>query len=494
MHEEALTKESAFLLSSFGRFPDFYLVGGTALALQIGHRLSIDFDFFSNILMPTNLREIGFENHIEKCLIEQQGYEQRSAREYYDKELCVDRELVMRFLQSTQPEQWEKLAEHHGDLLEEKFFKRLDAEIAARGLLDVLRNGIQDNGCKFSLAYFQPASGLNEETIHLFGGNILSVVRQLKYSRKNENCIDMVFFLNGLPFATVELKNQLTGQSVAHGMRQYKSDRDPAEKLLSFKRCLVHMAVDTEQGLYVFAPDQVARLEIPAALSGELLAANNASGSDILIRSVNEGSDAPKSIFNSVRFEAVRTPGNQVVDRFSFSSPGLTVAVRYEVSGSQVTPSAAGPLAISAGDAAQRLGLYWNNGEKYVKLYGKVDTVNQLVSVKTAMTGSYQVRALYRDNSVHFDISGLTNRAITPNGDGLNDTTVFTFDNPRDSAFSGKIYDLSGAFVADMTPGPVSNSLQWNGRAGGRAVASGVYAYQIKAENKVFNGTLMVIK
>jgi len=254
------------------------------------------------------------------------------------------------------------------------------------------------------------------------------------------------------------------------------------------------MGVDTARGVYVFSPDQVARLEIPAGLSGELLAANSTSGSDILIRSVNEGSDAPKSIFNSVRFEAVKSPGNQVLDRFSFSTPGLTVAVRYEVSGNLVTPSAAGPQAVSASDAAQRLGLYWNNGEKYVKLYGKVDTVNQLVSVKTAMTGSYQVRAVYRDTSVRFDISGLTNKAITPNGDGLNDTAVFTFDNPRDSAFSGKIYDLSGAFVANMTPGPVANSLQWDGRAGGRPVSGGAYVYQIRAEEKTFNGTLLVIR
>jgi hypothetical protein len=254
------------------------------------------------------------------------------------------------------------------------------------------------------------------------------------------------------------------------------------------------MAVDTDRGVYVFSPDQAARLEIPPAISNELLAAGNVYGSNILIRSINEGSDGSKNIFNSVRFEAVRTPGNQVLDRFSFSRPELTVAVRYEVSGSHVAPSAAGPRAISAGDAAQRLGLYWNNGEKYVKLYGKVDTINQLVSVQTAMTGSYQIRAIYREAGVHFDISGLSNRAITPNGDGLNDKAVFTFDNPRDSAFSGKIYDLNGAFVADMTNGPVANSLQWDGKAGGRPVSGGAYVYQIKAEKEMFNGTLLVIR
>ena len=255
------------------------------------------------------------------------------------------------------------------------------------------------------------------------------------------------------------------------------------------------MCVDTDKGLYVFSPDQVARIKIPGDLGRELLAENNQTGSNILIRGLNEGSDPAKNIFSTVRFEAVTTPGNQVLSGFKFSRPELTVAVRYEVSGNQITPSAYSPQGpISAGDAAQRLGLYWNNGEKYVKLYGKVDTVSQLVSVKTAMVGDYQIRALYRDASVHFDISGLTNRAITPNGDGLNDAAVFTFDNPRDSAYSGKIFDLGGAFVANMTAGPVANSLQWDGKSGGHAVSGGAYVYQIRSEDKTFNGTLLVVR
>lgn len=255
------------------------------------------------------------------------------------------------------------------------------------------------------------------------------------------------------------------------------------------------MCVDTDQSVYVFSRDQVARLKIPASISGELLAAGNAYGSDILIRGVNEGPDAPNNIFSSVNFEAVRTPGNQALPRHGFSRPELSVSVRYEVFGDNIAPSAASPLgAISANSAAQRLGLYWNNGEKYVKLYGKVDAINQLISVQTAMAGDYQIRAVYRDAGVHFDVSGLSNRAITPNGDGRNDSAVFTFDNPRDSAFSGRIYSLSGAFVADMANGPVANSLKWDGKAGGRPVPGGAYVYQIKAEERIFNGTLLVIR
>ena len=96
----------------------------------------------------------------------------------------------------------------------EQFMKRLASEIERRGALDVLRNGLKDSGCKFRLGYFRPASGLNEETRRLHAANLFSVVRQLRYSSKNENCLDLVLFLNGVPIFTAELKNPLNGQDV----------------------------------------------------------------------------------------------------------------------------------------------------------------------------------------------------------------------------------------------------------------------------------------
>lgn len=196
--------------------------------------------------MPTNLKEIGFEEFIENYLVNQNNFISRSSFEHYDKDLCLDKELVLRFVKDTQKEKWEELEEKHGDLIEKKFFKRLDSEIESRGVLEVLRNGFKDRGMKFDMAYFKPRSGMNPEAEQLYDKNIFSLVRQLKYSSKNENSIDMVLFLNGLPVFTVELKNQLTGQSVQNAIRQYKSDRDPREKLLKFKRCLTHFAVDTD--------------------------------------------------------------------------------------------------------------------------------------------------------------------------------------------------------------------------------------------------------
>jgi type I restriction enzyme R subunit len=144
--------------------------------------------------------------------------------------------------------------------------KRLAAEIERRGALDVLRNGLKDSGCKFRLAYFRPASGLNEETRRLYAANLFAVVRQLHYSTKNDlpaaqakgaaqagKSLDLALFLNGIPIFTAELKNPLTGRTVEDAIRQYKTDRlpagkagDPREPLLKYGRCLAHFAMDPD--------------------------------------------------------------------------------------------------------------------------------------------------------------------------------------------------------------------------------------------------------
>jgi len=153
---------------------------------------------------------------------------------------------VVDFVLATQPKEWQKLTQHHGTAVREQFLKRLASEIERRGTLDVLRNGIKDSGCKFRLAYFRPASGLNEETRRLHAANLFAVVRQVHYSTKNENSLDLVLFLNGLPVFTAELKNPLNGQDVEDAIRQYKTVRDPREPLLAHGRCLAHFAVDPD--------------------------------------------------------------------------------------------------------------------------------------------------------------------------------------------------------------------------------------------------------
>ena len=173
------------------------------------------------------------------------GYFKRKPEDY-DRALCLLPRDVLDFIIATQPKEWKKLSQHYGAQVKERFLKRLSSEIERRGVLDVLRNGLKDMGCTFRLAYFRPASGLNEETRRLYLANFFAVVRQLRYSTKNENSLDLVLFLNGLPILTAELKNLLSGQSVEDAIRQYKTDRDPREPLLTYGRCLAHFAVDPD--------------------------------------------------------------------------------------------------------------------------------------------------------------------------------------------------------------------------------------------------------
>jgi type I restriction enzyme R subunit len=174
------------------------------------------------------------------------GYRKRGAKEY-DTALCLMSRDVTDFVLATQPKEWQQLAQHHGAAVKEQFLKRLAAEVERRGALDVLRNGLKDSGVKFRLAYFRPASGLNEETRRLHAANLFAVVRQLHYSEKDTSkSIDLTLFLNGIPIFTAEIKNPLNGQDVEDAIRQYKNDRDPREPLLAYGRCLAHFAVDPD--------------------------------------------------------------------------------------------------------------------------------------------------------------------------------------------------------------------------------------------------------
>ncbi len=174
------------------------------------------------------------------------GYRKRRPEDY-DRALCLIPTDVVDFLLATQPEEWEKLKQHHGADIKPNFLGRLSREITRRGALDVLRNGVKDSGCKFRLAWFRPASGLNEESQRLHAANLFGVVRQLRYSEQAERSLDLALFLNGIPIFTAELKNPLNGQDVQDAIRQYRKDRDPREPLFGYGRCLAHFAVDPEQ-------------------------------------------------------------------------------------------------------------------------------------------------------------------------------------------------------------------------------------------------------
>lgn len=198
-------------------------------------------------MSPKNYLEQDFEEHIEQHLLNS-DYHSRHPSEY-DKEACLITAEVLQFIQRSQTKEYEKLQSHLGSETDQKILYRLSSEIAKFGALHILRKGFKTRGSKFRMAFFKPASGMNPETQFLYQQNRFSIVRQLKYSTRNENSIDIVIFLNGIPIITAELKNSLTGQFVDDAIKQYKKDRDPREPLLKFKRCLVHFAVGNEKVL-----------------------------------------------------------------------------------------------------------------------------------------------------------------------------------------------------------------------------------------------------
>lgn len=189
--------------------------------------------------------ESRFEKHIELALVKH-GY-QAMYHTAYDKNLCQIPEELIEFIKKTQEEQYDKLFAQFKDNTDAHIGKVVNNQIAKRGLIDVLRNGVSTRGCSFDLVYFQPKSGLNPAHQALYEKNRFVSLRQLHYSNKNNKSIDMGLFLNGIPILTMELKNQLTNQSILDSEKQYRQDRNPkGESLLQFKRCLVHFCVDND--------------------------------------------------------------------------------------------------------------------------------------------------------------------------------------------------------------------------------------------------------
>ncbi|TLD43434.1 MAG: Type I restriction-modification system, restriction subunit R [Candidatus Jettenia ecosi] len=163
-------------------------------------------------------------------------------------DLALDKKAVLSFVQESQPIEWEKLKSYYREDTENKFVHRLFKELDLRGMLDVIRHGITDSGVKFKLAYFKPDSKLNPDTLKQYNYNRLYVTRQVCFSIKNNKSIDLLLSLNGLPVATIELKNHFTGQRVDEAMEQYRTSRDPKELLFQFKkRALAHFTVDPDE-------------------------------------------------------------------------------------------------------------------------------------------------------------------------------------------------------------------------------------------------------
>jgi len=199
--------------------------------------------------MSGTYTEKAFEAAIENHLLTQGGYG-KGDPDTFDRQRALDSSVLLPFIRETQPREWEYLKNLQGDRAEEFFLNDLCSALDSdhEGCLSVLRHGFKCLGKLFRVAWFAPASGMNPETQKLYEANRLTVTRQLHYSTKNENSLDLVLSLNGIPLVTAELKNPMTRQTWRNAVRQYKKDRDPTELIFKFKkRTLVHFAVDPDE-------------------------------------------------------------------------------------------------------------------------------------------------------------------------------------------------------------------------------------------------------
>jgi len=200
-------------------------------------------------------KEIRFEQEIAEHLGLNGWVYEEGVPAQYDRARALFPDDVIAWVQESQPEAWQALAKGHGLNADARLLERVRQEMDGRGTLDVLRTGIElfPVKSKIAMAQFRPASGINQAILTRYKANRLRVVRQVRYSESNENCLDLAFFLNGLPVATVELKSDFT-QSVQDAVDQYRFDRHPQPKgqkpepLLSFPGgALVHFAVSNSE-------------------------------------------------------------------------------------------------------------------------------------------------------------------------------------------------------------------------------------------------------
>lgn len=191
-----------------------------------------------------DVKEKRFEQDIEEYLISEGGYEKGNPSAF-DRKLALDKDTFISFIKNSQPKKWERYVKIYGSDSERQIIDRFNREVKMVGLLRVLRKGFTDRGVTFNVVFWKPETGLNQTTIDQYKANVLHCTRQLHYSVHNENSIDIVLFVNGIPVVSMELKCQFTGQDTANAIQQYKFDRATKDTIFAFKeRVLVHFAVD----------------------------------------------------------------------------------------------------------------------------------------------------------------------------------------------------------------------------------------------------------
>lgn len=186
-----------------------------------------------------------FEENIESYLISPDGGFTKGTDAGYDADMALDINTLVEFVKTTQPVMWQRFEKQCNSDPHKKFYKCFEDAVQMDGLLSVLRHGFKHRGMDFRVCYFKPESTLNQVAVQHYNQNIIQCVRQWHYSAQNKNSVDMMLAVNGIPVIAIELKNQLTGQSVDNAKLQWQYDRDAKEPAFWFNhRVLAYFAVD----------------------------------------------------------------------------------------------------------------------------------------------------------------------------------------------------------------------------------------------------------
>ncbi|MDP3541706.1 MAG: hypothetical protein Q8T11_04475 [Elusimicrobiota bacterium] len=241
---------------------------------------------------------------------------------------------------------------------------------------------------------------------------------------------------------------------------------------------------------FAVAPDDRSYLEVTAPSVSSLEGVGGQAMTAYLVEASSRPEDLGGRVVKSVEFSAKQ---GGLTETTNFELPGMgRLKLRYELGVSSVVAASA---AAAVPSAPANLGVFWYNGSRWVQMYGALDQTDQTLNLETKYLGVYQLRVVERAAGFAFDQAGVSNRFVTPNGDGKNDTVVFTYENPRELSVRARILDLRGrVIVSELPPGPVTNSRVWDGRGAGGYVPGGAYLYQIEAEGRVFSGTIVILK
>ena len=188
-----------------------------------------------------------FESNIEAFLLSPAGgYTKATDAGYVSSPgMTLDIQTLVGFVKATQPIQWQRFEKQCGSDPYRKFYKCFEDAVQMDGLLSVIRHGFKHRGMDFKVCYFKPESTLNDVAVKHYQQNICQCIRQWHYSEQNNNSVDMMLAINGIPVVAIELKNQLTGQTVDNAKLQWQYDRDQREPAFWFNhRVLAYFAVD----------------------------------------------------------------------------------------------------------------------------------------------------------------------------------------------------------------------------------------------------------